>query len=734
MTQDSSGVRRWGVLVTIVVVAIVGVVYLTWKATQDGPASLEDPPVVRPDGNEQNKGNFSTTSVARIPVKPPGYVGIDACIECHAERVAEVKKTNHFLACREPRPEDMPDGFGPDAGSFVSRYPEIHFEMTRKGDEYFQTSVRTMPEGEQRTVARIDLVYGAGTADDVYLSWQEDGGLVELPMTWLYASAEWGNAAFDRNGKGDFGRPVTPRCFECHNTWFHHFPGTRNAYQREHALVGVQCESCHGPAQKHVDYHKANPKEVDGREIINPGELSQERKLDVCIQCHSNSIYHLGRAFRYRPGEPLEDYYKTVVVKNEDDHVANQIHYLRQSKCFQEDDTLNCITCHDPHSSRHHDDSSNSGSISCMACHETKHCQEQERLPAAMPENIRGDCVACHMPQYYKANVVMDTANGLYVPPMRRYQHRIAVHPAARDDVLLAWHRTQDNDESRQEVERLTAALVDYWLDDAEQRHGEYRFRAAIASAREAMRVDPTTTSADKLQEFVEVEDKWNDDSAEALRLIAENQSSEAIAMLESILKIKPDDAKAYGRLGTEYAKRGETQLAIKNWELAAKYGPHDPYGHGMLGWQAYLQDRPQDAIEHFRHAETAEPYQWKNSNNMGLAFIKLNRFSDAETSFRRAIEIDPRQLGSYQFLGVSLIQQGKGKDAIAVLENAAEFSRYQNIDVLMGLSDAHASVNDSTEAIRVVKRALEVARRTQPSIVPRIEQRLRQLQANKSQ
>ncbi len=727
MTQDSSWFRRWGVLAAVGVVAITGVVYMVWKAGKDRQVI---PPVVLSEGNELDKNSSSTTSVARTLVKPPGYVGIDACIECHADRVAEVKKTNHFLACRKPRPEDMPDGFGPDAGSFVSRYPEIHFEMTRKGDEYFQTSVRTRPEGEQRTVARIDLVYGAGTADDVYLSWQDDGGLVELPMTWLYSSREWGNAAFDRNGKGDFGRPVAPRCFECHNTWFHHLPGTRNAYQQEHALVGVQCESCHGPARKHVDYHHANPKEVEGREIINPGELSRERKLDVCIQCHSNSIYHRGPAFRYRPGEPLEDYYKTVVVKNEDDHVANQIHYLRQSKCFQDDDTLNCITCHDSHSSRHQDDSSNAGSTACLTCHETKHCQEQERLPAAMTENIRGDCVACHMPQYYKANVVMDTANGLYVPPMRRYDHRIAVHPAARDDVLLAWHRTQDSDESRQEVERLTVALVKYWLDDAEQRNSEYRFRAAIASAREAMRFDPTMKSADKLQEFVKVEDKWNDDWAEALRLTAENKSPEVIKMLESILQVKPVDAKAYGRLGTEYAKVGELQLAVKNWELVAKHDPHDPYGHGMLGWQAYLQDRPQDAIEHYRRAEKAEPYLWKNSNNMGLAYVKLGRFSDAETSFRRAIEIDPRQLASHQVLGFSLIRQGKGKEAIAVLENAAEFSRYQDVHVLMGLGDAHASVNDSTEAIRVVKRALEVARRTQPSIVPRIEQRLRQLQA----
>ena len=712
------------------VVAVAGIVFLVWKARQDGPANPEDTPVANPGGNEHGKNNSSTTAVARTIVKPPGFAGIDACVECHAERVGEVKQSNHFLACREPRPEDMPDGFGAEREPFASRYPGVHFEMSRKGDEYFQTSIRATPQGDQRSVARIDLVYGAGTADDVYFSWRDDGGLVELPMTWLYATREWGNAAFDPNGAGDFGRPVTPRCFECHNTWFHHFPGTRNLYQREHALVGVQCESCHGPAQKHVDYHQANPKEVDGRQIINPGNLSRARKIDVCIQCHSNAIHHLGRSFRYRPGEPLEDYYQTVVNKNEDDHVANQIHYLRQSKCFQNDDTLDCITCHDPHSSRHEEGPVNASSVACLKCHQITHCKEQERLPAAMPDRIRGDCVSCHMPKYFKTNVVMDTENGLYVPPMRRYEHRIAVHRAARDDVVLAWHRTQDNDESRQEVERLTMALVEYWLDDAEQRGSENRFRAAIASSLEAMRFDPTTTSRDKLQEYVTVEDKWNDDSAEALRLIAVNQPAEAIELLESILEIRPNDGKAHGRLGTEYAKKGETQLAIKHWELVGRYDPNDHYGHGMLGWQAYLDDRPQDAIRHFNRVEEVAPYVWKNSNYLGLAYMKLERFGDAEKNFRRAIEIDPRRLGAYQFLGFSLIRQGKGKEAITVLEGAAEFSRYQNLDILMVLGEARASTDDITGAIEAVNQALEVARRSRPSTVPGIEQRLRQLQA----
>src|SRR5437762_1919537 len=33
---------------------------------------------------------------------PRGYVGIQACEECHAERVKEFKSTRHYLACMPP--------------------------------------------------------------------------------------------------------------------------------------------------------------------------------------------------------------------------------------------------------------------------------------------------------------------------------------------------------------------------------------------------------------------------------------------------------------------------------------------------------------------------------------------------------------------------------------------------------------------------------------------------------
>jgi hypothetical protein len=57
-------------------------------------------------------------------------------------------------------------------------------------------------------------------------------------------------------------------------------------------------------------------------------------------------------------------------------------------------------------------------------------------------------------------NVHFHTADDQHVPPIRRFEHRIAVHPTVRQEVLLAWYRTQSDARSRQEAACLIRVLA----------------------------------------------------------------------------------------------------------------------------------------------------------------------------------------------------------------------------------------------------------------------------------
>src|SRR5262249_10431348 len=149
-----------------------------------------------------------------------------------------------------------------------------------------------------------------------------------------------------------------------------------------------------------------------------------------------------------------------------------------------------------------------------------------------------------------------------YVPINRRYDHRIAVHPVARQEVLLAWYRTQSDALSRQETARLTRALAGHWLAEAENYRRAYRFLAVIGALREAMRLDPAPATHAQLQEAVTIQAKLDADLVAALQRIDEQRMPEAIARLTEILKVKPDLALAHGKLGTLYAMAGQNGRA----------------------------------------------------------------------------------------------------------------------------------------------------------------------------
>ena len=578
-----------------------------------------------------------TASLNELPHQNPGYLGPETCAECHRDRVAEFRRTNHFRTCRIPASDEMPSGFHDGSGKYVARFGGTRFEMTQRGDQFFQTTIQETASGEDKIDSRIDLVLGAGKADDVYVSWRDDGRMFELPIAWLWPSREWAASHFLTScGTGDYSRAMTVRCMECHNTWMDYSAGSVNRYQHGTEVRGVTCERCHGPGTEHVAWHRENPGALSASKIIRPTELSRERLIETCTQCHSNAIVHRQGPFTYRPGLPLEEFFRTLNIEHpEDDHVANQIDHLRQSRCFQNSDTLTCITCHDPHRVKA---AGENPSGSCSQCHQPSDCREQPRLP----EPVRENCIGCHMPRRIKMNVKFETKDDNFVPAASRFQHRIAVDKIARDDVLLKWHRSQSDAGSMQTAEFLTDQLAEHWITLAAKHSREFRFLAAIADYREALAVRDTSEIRQQLQQVIILQQQLYDDWAIALNAITQNHPAAAIDKLEAMLRVKPNDAEVHSKLGTLYAINGKMDLAVPHLEAVAKFDRNNPSGHGVLGRIAWLNGQYEDALAHWKQAEVLDPFNAQILYDIGLALSRLNRRDEALSALERSAKIDP--------------------------------------------------------------------------------------------
>jgi tetratricopeptide (TPR) repeat protein len=530
--------------------------------------------------------------------------------------------------------------------------------MQQVGDRFYQRSRYNTPQGPKQSEASIDLVLGAAKADDVYLSWRDDGGLYELPVSWLWPTKQWASSHFCTPfGEGDFSREMTVRCMECHTTWMEHVPGT-NLFRKEGALLGVTCERCHGPGKEHADYHRLNPGH-SAAHILNPISLDRELLIDVCTQCHSNAITHRQPPYSHRPGTPLSESYRTHQIAHpENDHVADQITHLRNSRCFQKNDSLTCITCHDPHQR----EASAPASAACAKCHQTSDCQQ---LPS-LPEVLRSKCVDCHMPNRLKINVKFEVTGDNFVPPIRRSQHRIGIDEVARDEVLWNWHRQQAGSESESEAARLADRLVSHWLTEAQTRADEKRFMAAIAAVREALAIAESPRAREMLAQLVEAQEVLYLEWARALDLIRRNKPEEAQQTLEKLLAIDPGNADYHAKLGTVLVIGGKPQEAIPHLLRVAELDPNNASGLGVLGRIAYNNQKYEAALEQWEHASEIEPMLPQLQYDIGLALLELKRSEEAVRRLERAASMDSDRPDVFIALAEALAATGDWDRAIA--------------------------------------------------------------------
>ena len=658
--------------------------------------------------------------------KTSGYVGPEACAACHRERVAEFIQTKHFLACREPQADKMPRAFLTEQGRVPSREPQIEFEMTQTQEGFFQTAIRSTSGGVRSSTSRIDLQYGSPPNDEVYFSWKGDF-LYELPVAWLHPQQEWGISTFNPDSGGDFSRPMSVRCLECHTTWMEHLPGTQNGFKRDHAILGVTCERCHGPAQPHVDFHRMHPDEQSGAEILHPGRLSRERLIEVCTQCHSNAIKHRGPAYSYRPGQLLDESYKTTSSRYpEENHVANQIQSLRESKCFQQSDSMTCITCHDPHhSSAAAPEIEAQASHSCTTCHQETACHARPQLPTG----VQHQCVACHMPAHRKIQVYFDTTKDTYVAPVMAYEHQIRIDPMATQTVLWEWHKKQPGDENALLAKSLANSLYQHWNDEGDRRRQNSRHLAAADAYREALRFQSDPDVESKLKAVLADRSTIDVQSMVAARQIRQQQYRDAAITLEKILLLKPDQAQAHGKLGAVYATLGQKTRAVEHLEAVRQCDPDDAYGEGMLGWLAYNDGQYASAIEHYQQADEMEPFKAKLHFQWGLACMKMESWKSASDQFRLAVTIDPRHADASDALSQSLQKQGDFDGAIQSARRAVMLTERKRPEFLLQLAESLADNRQLAEAQQVAVESLNVTRPNDAELMLRIRRRLQEYQ-----
>ena len=349
--------------------------------------------------------------VVNLRAQPaPVYVGVRACISCHATAGQRLAGSFHSKILRPATKQSVQGDFAQTKLVLRGSTYLLH----RRNGRYYVTQSEEGKPSEHR----VEYTVGARRIQQ-YLTTLSDGRMLILAPTWDVVGKRWLDNTDDDNPEEDSGAKVqiwNKSCYSCHvSEGKKNFDVQHLQYHTTWRDFGVGCEHCHGPGSNHVMAARQN-KLLDPQtraqlvsKIVRPERLDATRSTMVCAQCHSfRDIYVDGFSagwnyydfflpvMEYRlPSSPASAYWPDGRPR----WLANEALALWQSQCFLKGGA-SCLTCHSqPHDINvaHDRQLRPRADELCARCHSSivadirGHTHHTSGSPGS-------SCIECHMP------------------------------------------------------------------------------------------------------------------------------------------------------------------------------------------------------------------------------------------------------------------------------------------------------------------------------------------------
>tara|TARA_B100000809_G_scaffold126514_2_gene124717 strand:- start:8829 stop:10766 length:1938 start_codon:yes stop_codon:yes gene_type:complete len=390
-----------------------------------------------------------------IAIVEDGYVSSTTCQACHPAQYDTWSGSFHRTMTQVANPETVQADFDEVTVSEVEGTP---MRLERRGDEFWAEFDDPGWEGPSsarpRITRQVVMITGSHHQNIYWYATEHDRALNVLPGVFLLNDERWVPRSSvvlspPNQGVATLDGHWNAICIDCHTTHgktqfdtpFRSEPISSQSVDTTVAEFGISCESCHGPAETHVDTNR-NPwrryamhlsGEPDAT-IVNPVELDPVRSSQVCGQCHSIWEFYNSSDERvsstsglaYRPGDELRDTrfvaHPTTnanspemqqLLNTDPDFIrgsfwsdgqvrvsGREYNGLIDSPCFQNADTtqqsLSCFSCHTMHKT-----AEDPRSVSTWA--------DTHQVSAGMDDNTA--CTQCH--QEFTVDVSAHTNHGV---------------------------------------------------------------------------------------------------------------------------------------------------------------------------------------------------------------------------------------------------------------------------------------------------------------------------------
>lgn len=651
------------------------------------------------------------------------FVGAAACVRCHETEVRAWEGSHHDLAMQEPT-EDTVLG---DFNDTTFTYHEVTSTFYRNDGKF---CVRT--DGPDGALHDYPIAYTFGVYPlQQYLIRFPDGRLQALNVCWDTRSVKEGGQRWfhlypDENVTHDdilhWTGPYqnwNHMCAECHSTDVHkNYDAEKDTFNTTWSEINVACETCHGPASRHVEWADAQAagsrdpgpgnkgllvrlrEEPRGEWIfdMSTGIAKRDRprtdytEIQTCARCHARR-----GAFSedYTPGKPLGDTHRLALLETAlyecDGQIKDEVYEygsFLQSKMYAAGVT--CTDCHDPHSLRvvggndtcakchlstrydttdHHRHKPKTEAAQCVNCHAPTrnymvvHARHDHSFRVPRPDltvktGVRNACNECHTDQ--TAQWAADAAVKWWGPRRAEMPHYGVALDAARRSLPRAQAGLVKliDDPSQPAIVRATA------LDDLTAVAGS---PAMPAIGRSLTDPDPQVRAA----------------AARSLRQVPATSPSALVESLAPLLsdpvrQVRMDAARtlaAFPDAPLSETSRAACTKALEEYRDSEIANADRPEPHINLGVLALDQGDPAAAEREYRAAIRVAPRFGATYVNLADLYRVQGDEQKTEQTLRDGISQAPNDPSLHHALGLALVRQRRVEEALAELRHAAEAS-----------------------------------------------------------
>lgn len=188
-----------------------------------------------------------------------------------------------------------------------------------------------------------------------------------------------------------------------------------------------------------------------------------------------------------------------------------------------------------------------------------------------------------------------------------------------------------------------------------------------------------------------------------------------SLTIFERAIAVTKNNYKMHIELAGLLKDQNRFSEAINHYQQAVEIAPNDAESHYRLGDLLRLQGDIDGAIEHYLFAVRIKPDYAEPHNNLGYTLMSQGRFDEASVHFRQALQARPGwELplnGLAQILATHYDPQVRdANEAIALAEQAAEATKYQNATILDTLAISYAAAGQFGKAVETAQKALDLA------------------------